>query len=530
MSDGALSRRGFLGLVVAGAVAAACSDDDQARPSATTGQPGPDPDDLVPPDLAGDPFTLGVASGDPLADSVILWTRLALDAMDSDGRGAMPDEPIPVSWEVADDEELAQVVRTGTAAALPQLAHSVHVDVDGLEPDRWYWYRFRIGDHVSPVGRTRTLPPAGSSPERFAFALASCQNYQSGYYTAYDHLVEEDLDLVFFVGDYIYESGVSDDGVRQHDGPEAQDLATYRNRHALYRSDPRLQAAHARFPWVLTWDDHEVENNYAGDTDQDGNDDPSFLERRAAAYQAYYEHLPLRVEPPDGPDLPIYRGFDWGDLASVLVVDTRQYRTPQPCPSDTDLPVQVDCAEADAEDATILGSEQREWVTDRLRGTDATWAVLANQIVFSPLPVGSAYNMDQWDGYRHDRRELLAAMEDTGATPIVLSGDIHMSGGASVHRTDEDTDSPVIGAELVCTSISSTFEESLAEAAETIAAGIPWIAYANTRQRGYLTVELTANHAEARYRLVETALEETSPIDTDATLRCSPEDPTLRLV
>ena len=276
-----------------------------------------------------EPFPLGVASGDPTADGVVLWTRLARDPLHG---GGMPPEDVEVTWEVARDERMQDVVQRGTAVAPAALGHSVHVEVAGLEPARWYWYRFRTGEGASPVGRTRTLPAAGADVERLRFAFASCQHYEQGYYTAYRHMAEDDLDLVFHLGDYIYEYEGRDGRVRRHTGDEIELVDDYRNRYALYRSDPDLQAAHAAFPWVVTWDDHEVDNNYANDVPEDGLPAELFLRRRAAAYQAYYEHMPLRrASLPEGPRLQLYRGFDWGRLASFHVLDTRQYRTDQPC-------------------------------------------------------------------------------------------------------------------------------------------------------------------------------------------------------
>src|SRR5215510_1429837 len=212
----------------------------------------------------------------------------------------MPSTAIAVEWQVATDPHMEHVIRHGTAVARPDLAHTVHVPVLGLAPDRWYWYQFRAGSELSPIGRTRTFPAPGSQPDRMRFAFVSCQNFEDGYYTAYEHLAEEDLDFVVHLGDYIYEGGASAGGPRQHLGGETTTLLDYRNRHAQYRDDANLQAAHASFPFIVVPDDHEVENNYAGAISED-NDIPgrtpvppaAFLERRAHAYQAYYEHMPL---------------------------------------------------------------------------------------------------------------------------------------------------------------------------------------------------------------------------------------------
>lgn len=281
------------------------------------------------PTFASYPFSLGVASGDPLPDSVVLWTRLAPDPLRG---GGMPEEDVQVEWVVAQDERLTRVVKRGTALAPAALAHSVHLEVSGLEPDRWYWYQFRVAGEASPVGRTRTAPPLEADPRLLRFAFASCQHYEQGFYTAYRHLANEDLDLVFHLGDYIYENSGVREQVRFHTYTELATLQDYRNRLALYKTDPDLQAAHAAFPWVVTWDDHEVDNDYAGKISENNDPEAAFLQRRAAAYQAYYEHLPLRRSSmPRGPDAEIYRSLPFGRLARFYILDTRQYRTDQPC-------------------------------------------------------------------------------------------------------------------------------------------------------------------------------------------------------
>ncbi|HEX3157585.1 MAG TPA: alkaline phosphatase D family protein, partial [Gemmatimonadaceae bacterium] len=320
------------------------------------------------------PFTLGVASGDPTPDGVVLWTRLAPDPLRG---GGMPPRRVPVRWEIAADEGFARIVQRGEALALPELAHSVHVEVRGLASDRVYWYRFITGGAASPVGRTRTAPAAGARLDRFALAFASCQSYQSGYYTAHRHLANEDVNLVVFLGDYIYEGGIDQGGVRRHTGPEIMSLGDYRDRYALYKTDPDLQAAHAAFPWTVTTDDHEVDNNYAGEISERYDAPQLFLQRRAAAYQAYYEHMPLRRSSmPKGPDLPLYRRLGFGDLLELNVLDTRQYRTDQPC-GDSVTP---HCAESLSPDATILGAAQERWLLDGLGASAARWNLLGNQL------------------------------------------------------------------------------------------------------------------------------------------------------
>src|SRR5438876_427788 len=302
-----------------------------------------------------DPFTLGVASSDPLPDGVVLWTRLAPDPLHG---GGMSAAPVDVAWEVARDEAMKDVARSGVTTASPDLAHSVHVEVSGLEADRPYWYRFRAGDAESPTGRTHTSPPAGSPPQRIRFAFASCQNYTQGYYTAHANLAREDLDAVVFLGDYIYEG--TPRGILVRDYAKSGwsfTLADYRDRYAQYKSDRDLQTAHAAFPWIMTWDDHEVENNYAGGIEKDDQHKAALLER-AAAYQAYYEHQPLRGPRPQGPDLRLYRSISYGDLVTFFVLDTRQYRSPEVslCREEEETPSGYCPASLDPK-RTVVGSE-----------------------------------------------------------------------------------------------------------------------------------------------------------------------------
>jgi alkaline phosphatase D len=366
------------------------------------------------PRFSGDPFGLGVASGDPLPDGFVLWTRLAPDPLAEDGRGGMPNRRVDARWEVAADERFRLVVRRGSAAARPELAHSVHVEVRGLQPGREYFYRFRAGGQTCPVGRARTTPAFGGAVGEMAFAFASCQQYEHGYYNAYARMAEEDLDLVVHLGDYIYEYGPNDyrapgGNVRIHNSPEITTLPAYRNRHAQYRSDAHLRAAHAAFPWVVTWDDHEVENNYADEIPELGQSPEAFLQRRAAAYQAYYEHMPLRRSSvPRGPDLRLYRRLAWGNLAEFNLLDTRQNRDDQPNDDRFNSPPS---GEAQDPNRTITGRQQEQWLLDGLAGSGARWNVLAQQVFFAQQDVnageGVGINPDAWDGYAAQRDRIV---------------------------------------------------------------------------------------------------------------------------
>ncbi|MGI8315947.1 alkaline phosphatase D family protein [Halobacillus mangrovi] len=406
------------------------------------------------------PFLLGVASGDPLSDSVVLWTRLATDPLNG---GGMQDRKIPVKWEIAKDEHFRHIVQRGTEVASPALAHSVHAEVENLEANTAYYYRFKVGKDLSPIGKTKTLPAKGSEVTSLSFAFASCQQYEHGYYTAYKHMAKEDLDLVFHLGDYIYEYGpneyVSRTGnVRTHKGPEIRSLQDYRNRHAQYRSDKNLQAAHAAFPWVVTWDDHEVENNYADMIPEKGQSIEAFVKRRVAAYQAYYEHMPLRQSSmPDGVDMQLYRQFSYGNLANFMVLDSRQYRSDQ-ANGDKSSPQTEESLDPTR---TLLGDEQEKWVLNHLDDSKASWNILAQQIFFAkrnygPSPEQPLYSMDGWDGYTPARERItdFARKKDMDNF-IVLTGDVHANWASNILADFDDPASQMLGAEFVGTSITS---------------------------------------------------------------------------
>jgi alkaline phosphatase D len=461
-------------------------------------------------DVSTDPFTLGVASGDPLPDRVALWTRLAPDL--AAGDGGMPADTASVVWEVATDDAFTHLVATGTADAPAAHGHTVHVDAGPLRPDTWYRYRFRIGAWTSPPGRTRTAPEPTSTPAELVLAVASCQNWQAGYYGAYAHLVADRPDLVVWCGDYIYESAASAGGPRQHDGPEAATLEGYRRRYAQYRSDPALQAAHAACPWVVTWDDHEVSGDYAGDLPGPlarAGDSPTgagFLARRAAAYQAWWEHMPTRLPPPTGPELTIYRSLQWGRLAGLVVLDGRQYRSPQPCGAAGLVTL---CAEREEPAGSMLGGEQEAWLAGRLRQAAAeatTWTVLVNQTLMTPLtaptgPGGAVQgNMDAWDGYPAARRRLLAAAVDAVVANLVaLSGDLH----ASVVG-DLQLDGRTIGTEFLGPGISSAFPSERAGLFGLASLVLDQVKLTEGRHRGYLRCLISAGEWRTDYRWVQT--------------------------
>jgi alkaline phosphatase D len=529
----AIGRRAFLAGVVATAVAAGCSggDGDDAAPATTEGGPvtaGAGADlPPVPPSLPAELFRLGVASGDPLPDAVVLWTRLVNDPL-VDG-GGLPDQPLPVRWEVATSETFDDIVASGDAVAEPAWGHSVHVDASGLEPDTWYHYRFSVGTWTSPVGRTRTAPAPGAEVDRLRFAFASCQEYQAGYWPAHTHLAGEDVDLVVFLGDYLYENAPNPGAVRPLQMAAPVDLAGYRRRYGEYKADPALQAAHAAAPWVCTWDDHEVANNYAGDVPGAGGAGPGddgFRARRAAAYQAWYEHTPARVEPPDGPDVTVYRSMAWGDLARFYVLDGRQYRSDQACDAPSDIGVA--CAEVGDDERTMLGGEQERWLGRALDDTDATWNVVAQQTIVSrivvPLGPAEGLNLDQWDGYPAARRRLVDQLRAVD-NPVVITGDIHASGVGVVTADPDDPATPAVVPELVGTSISSTFPSGLVDVFESAAAAMPSVRYVDARRRGYVVCEVTADNLTADFRYMASTATPEAEVVTGARWVIAAGDP-----
>jgi alkaline phosphatase D len=467
--------------------------------------------------LRSDPFTLGVASGDPLPNGVVLWTRLAPDPLNG---GGMPPQAVEVEWQIARDERMQRIVRRGTAIAAPDFAHSVHVDVDGLEPARWYWYRFTAGGYASAVGRTRTAP-AGRF-DRLRFAFASCQHWEHGYYTAYRHMAREELDLVIHLGDYIYEysaAGTPQAAQRPRLQPAgiAKSLAEYRALHALYKTDPDLQAAHAAAPWVVTWDDHEVENDYANDSGQERTPALKFLQQRAAAYQAYWEHMPLRLQQrPSGPDMPLYRRLSFGDLVELNVMDGRQHRSPLVCPrsppekNNARVVDAAACPEHADESRSMFGMAQERWLADGLARSPAQWNVIAQGVLMSQLDQkpgpGRALWTESWDAFPAARRRLLGLLRDRRvANPVVLTGDIHSFWANDLKVDFADTAAPAVASEYVCTSITSRGAPH-----EMFAAFLPenpHIRFMDARVHGYAACTVERDRWTTTFRAVESVLD-----------------------
>ena len=471
-------------------------------------------------------FTLGVASGYPTEAGVVLWTRLAPEPLAPDGSGGMTGSAVDVTWEIAEDERFTRGLQRGRAVASATWGYSVHVEIGGLSPARPYWYRFLAGGESSQVGRTRTTPPQGAAVDRLRFAYASCQQFEQGWFTAHRHIAAEDLDLMVFLGDYIYESSWGGDHVRKHDAAAPETLAQYRNRHALYRGDADLQACHAAFPWIVTWDDHEVENDYAGERSETLWPRDRFLARRAAAYKAFYEHMPLPAAMrPQGPDMRIYTHVDYGTLARFHVLDDRQYRSPQVCPRahrGGSNVVGDACTERLDPSLTLLGAAQEEWVDRGFASSPARWNVIAQQSLMSRLRRKNAAGelqvwTDAWDGYPAARRRLLDAMtRHKLRNPLVIGGDVHAFYVSDVKRDYDDPRSPVVASEICGTSITS---QGPGYARLTrLAAENPHLKLADGSVRGYVSMTLGREAARAGLQVVESVKQKGAGLRTLASV------------
>ncbi|GAA4103988.1 alkaline phosphatase D family protein [Actinomadura miaoliensis] len=465
-----------------------------------------------------DPFELGVASGDPAPDGVVLWTRLAPRPLAEDGHGGLPRRDVHVQWQVAEDERFRRIVRAGRATARYADAGSVHVEVDGLRPGAEYFYRFRADGHLSPTGRTRTAPAQGALTP-VTFAAASCANYEQGYFTAYRRLAEQHPDLVVHLGDYIYEGAAKDDDpmriVRRHTGlSTCLTLADYRRRHAQYKSDPDLRAAHATAPWAVVWDDHELQNNWAGDSPEAR--ERAFVARRRAAVRAYYENMPLRRSSLRGPGrIRLTRRIQWGDLAVFHMLDTRQFRNGQPC----DDGLRLNCDARLNEKRVLLGDGQLRWLDQGLRASRARWNVLAQQVFLAQrdhrLGPGREMALDGWDGYAAERTRLMNALVSSGArNPVVLTGDVHVAHANDLLADFDDPDSAHVGVELVATSIASEGDgEPDPSTNAAIRAENPHIALIDQR-RGYLLCRAAPGEMTADFHAVPYVTRRGAPVSS----------------
>ena len=510
-----IARRRFLGVgLVTGTLAI-------SFPEAPTRAAGGSPGSKITrrPHFTADPFQLGIASGDPTPDGIVLWTRLAPDPLNG---GGMEPEPVEVRWEIAADDQFATIVQSGTQTATPDLAHSVHINVIGLEPAREYFYRFSAGSEVSPAGRTKTAPAADAPLDRLRFVTSSCANYEHGFFSAYRHMADENVDFAVCLGDYLYEYGANGEfqngpagPVRNVDGGEVFTLEQYRTRHAQYKTDPDLMAAHAAMPWIVTWDDHEVDNDYAGEHSELNDPVELFLARRAAAYQAYYEHMPLRPDSmPAGPDMRLYRRLRFGDLVEFNVLDTRQYRSDQPCGSTGPL-----CDAALDPAVTLTGPEQESWLFDGLAASPTRWNVIAQQVMMAQIdgdlsPAAQAFSHDQWDGYPLARQRLLDhLMSAEVRNPIVLTGDVHSSWVADLKLDFNDPTSPAVATEFVTTSVTSY--NPYAKQLGLLLPSNPHFHYYDGRH-GYTRCEVTQELLRTEYRALADVAAPDGEIETIA--------------
>jgi alkaline phosphatase D len=466
-------------------------------------------------------FSLGVAAGEPSPSGAVLWSRLAPAPLEPSG--GMPHRLVPVEWEVADDDRFRRVARRGVALASPALAHSVHAEVQGLRPDRWYHYRFRARGQHSPVGRFRTAPAPGTRASHLRVAVASCQDWQNGYFAAYRHIAEEDHDLVVHLGDYIYEEPITPDGTPgtpgfardrlppAHACAEATTLEQYRWRYALYKSDPQLQLAHASCAWAVTWDDHEVDGNWAAGVpyDPERQSPQHFAARIAAARQAYFEHMPLRPRSWSRSGLRLYRRLGFGDLLTINVTDTRSYRSDQGCGPDDRTPP---CGDFIDPSRTMLGATQEAWLLDGLARTSSRWNVVTAQVPMARLDYqpgpGELLSGDKWDGYAVSRQRILDSFADRSVpNPVVLSGDAHVNIASDLTLDFSSPDADAVGTELTCTGIASRGATVAEDAGFRALLGqeSPHVRFFEGYKRGYLSCTIDRDRWVTAVRAVDTA-------------------------
>jgi alkaline phosphatase D len=464
------------------------------------------------------PFSLGVASGDPLPEGVVLWTKLGAEGL----AGSPPlTGDSEVEWVVARDPGLRDLVRRGSVLARGDDGHSVHVDVDGLEPATTYWYAFRALGASSRTGRTRTAPSGRAS--RVRLALVSCASFTEGYFGAYRRLATESVDAVICTGDYYYERHDSWGSVRgASHAREVFTLEEYRRRIALYRGDPDLREAHAAHPWIVAWDDHEVANDYAGvePLASPGAGEPAFLDRRRAAYRAFFEMMPIRRS--DG--FRVHRRFAFGDLVDLFVLDTRQFRE-GPIPARQAARV-FSCAAANDPPRSILGGEQRGWLEHGLSESRSTWRLVAQQVMMAALRIGgrsehgglvarllgaapaTCLNSDQWDGYPADRDRLLRHLErESIPDVVVLTGDVHIAMMAELRASFDDVGAAPVATEIVGPSIASGGVPygGNGPTRDALYAANPHLRYVEGERRGYVVVDVDRDAVTASVRSIDDA-------------------------
>ncbi|GAB3045208.1 alkaline phosphatase D family protein [Stenotrophomonas tumulicola] len=466
------------------------------------------------PRLGRDPFTLGVASGDPDAQGAVLWTRLAPEPLLG---GGMPSRAVPVRWFVAEDPGMRRVVQRGVAAAVPELAHSVHVEVMGLQPGRDYFYRFSCdGDEESPIGHFRTTPLPDARLDRLQLALCSCQAWNSGYYPVLADIARSDVDLVLHAGDYLYEysplqnaRGVVLDA--QRFSGETTSLQRYRDQYALYKLDPDLQAAHAAHAFAVIWDDHEVQNDYSGITpEKEGGSLETFIARRAAAYRAFYEHLPVRRAPTTNGGLRIHRQLRYGDLAQLTLLDCRQFRPANPC----GVGETPRCAAALDPRASMLGVGQEAWFEQAMASAAGLrWNVVVQQLLMAQLKLDAGtprerFWNDAWDGYPLARCRMLEALHKSGqGNGIVLGGDWHSSFVNDLKLDFDVAGDAVVATEFVAPAISSGGDDTPYGPYYGPSMPMnPHIRYFDGDRRGWWRMEFARDTLQAELRFADSVL------------------------
>jgi len=447
-----------------------------------------------------DRFGFGLASGFPRPDGMVLWTMLT--------GGGLPSQ-VAVDWELAEDEGFQRVAARGREWAVPEDNFSVHAEPQGLAADRWYWYRFTALGQQSRVGRTRTAPALDAPVDRLRFALASCQRFDHGRYAAWGDCAAREHDVVFFVGDYIYETATPANSKTQrpHNGPRCQTLADYRARHAQYRADPLLQAAHARAPWIIIWDDHDIENDWAGNVSERLTE--HFERQRANAAKAYWEHLPFpKSRRPDAYNMLIHERIDWGRLARVITLDDRQYRDQQVCPKPGtgggNTVNSADCPALLDRSRTLLGRAQEQWLAAQW-DDNRPWNLLAQQTMMAGLnwetdPAKPEVRWTEgWDGYLGARERLLTDLAARRLpNAVVLGGDVHANYVCDLRASPKG---PVVASEFCGTSITS--EGLKQERIDKVVPYNPDIKYARADERGYMSFELRPGRLDMEMRRVD---------------------------
>ena len=478
------------------------------------------------------PFVLGVASGSPAEDSIVLWTRLVDESLFG---SELPANAIEVKWELANDHQFANVIQAGVSLALPELAHSVHAEVRNLPSNRWFYYRFTAGGKVSQVGKTRTLPAANASIDRLRMAYASCQHYEHGYFTAYKYMREEDLDLVMFLGDYIYESGPGQKGVRSHDSGPLIHLDDYRKRYVLYKKDAYLQAMHAACPWLMTWDDHEVQNDYAAlNPGTHGPYVADFPKRRAAAYQAYYEHMPIRasalIDGIDGllkgSEMRIYGNFRFGSLANIAILDDRQYRDPNICTPSGQGSATFDpqaCPDLFSETRTLLGKTQEQWLSGVLKDSGkSAWNVIGQPTLYAQryFPSGNKLLVwnDGWDGFPAARKRLNQVfIQNKVKNLVIFGGDVHENWVGYIKDDYDNPLSKTLGVEFCGTSVT-TIGGGEKYIASRLAKN-PHFIFAQASKKGYGIAQFTPAELTVTLKVLSDAQDAHSGIESLAKFR-----------